>query len=389
MKSIQSAEALRGQSKDGVGSSLPQEERIAYLRLALIDGIGPKLIGNLLDRFGSATEVLGATLSQLGEVERIGPKMATAIRDARHSDLLERVEKHCLDHRTRILIPSDREFPRLLRELPDPPPLLFVRGEFVPSDQLSIAIVGTRHPTLYGRQAAESLGRHLARAGLTITSGLARGIDGVAHRAALEVGGRTIAVLGSNVVDIYPPEHWELAEQISKHGVLISETHPFAKPKAGVFPQRNRLISGLSLGVIVVEAADRSGTLITAGHAGEQGRDLFAVPGPIHSRMSRGSNRLIRDGAILIRDSQDVLDHLGPLVVAAKIEEDRTIHHPAELLLNEQEQRVLQVIQMTPTDIDEIVHESGTPVSRVLSTITVLEMKGLIRRIGGRQFVRK
>ena len=365
------------------------ESRMAYLRLALVQGIGPRLMDALLDHFGTPCDVLKASLRQLGEVERIGPKLAMAIREAAQGDLLERVIEYCQARGTRMVIPSDTEYPRLLKEVPDPPPLLFVKGEFHLQDQLSIAIVGTRHPTHYGIQAATMLARGLSRCGLTIVSGLARGIDGVAHRTALENEGRTIAVLGSSVDEIYPPEHEELAQSITKQGVLLSETQPFSKPRAGVFPQRNRLISGLSLGVVVVEAADRSGTLITAGHAGEQGRDLFAVPGPITSRMSRGSNRLIRDGAILIRDAQDVIDHLGPLISTAKLAEDKTVCHPAELLLNDQEQCVLQAIGQEPTDVDEIVIKSGLPVSRVLGTITVLEMRGMVSRISGRQLIRR
>jgi DNA processing protein len=197
-------------------------------------------------------------------------------------------------------------------------------------------------------------------------------------------GGRTIAFLGSSVTDIYPPEHEELANEVAQRGALISETHPFSKPKAGVFPQRNRLISGMSLGVVVVEAADRSGSLITASHAGEQGRDLFAIPGPVNSRMSRGCNRLIRDGAILVQDAQDILEHLGPLVDHAEISPDRVIHHPAELQLNPQEQQVLQAIEAIPTDLDQVIVRSGLAPSRTLSTISALEMRGIIRRTGAR-----
>lgn len=363
-------------------------EPFAYAQLALVPGIGPRLMQGLLTHFGSASQALKSTLKELGQVERIGPTLACAIRDAATSDLLPRILEHCQTHDVAIRLPDDHDFPKLLQQLPDPPPLLFTRGSFVAQDELSIGIVGTRHPSHYGRLLAEQLSRSLTQAGLTVVSGLARGIDGIAHRTSLANEGRTIAVLGSSVTDIYPPEHHDLAAQISLQGVVLSETHPFSRPKAGVFPQRNRLISGLSLGVIVVEAAERSGALITASHAGEQGRDVFAIPGPITSRMSRGTNRLIRDGAILVQDAQDVIDHLGPLFRSARIQSDRTIQHPAELLLNDQEQSVLQAIQNLPTDLDEVVHESGLPVSRVLSTISVLEARRLIRRIGGRQVAR-
>jgi DNA processing protein len=288
-----------------------------------------------------------------------------------------------------IVLAGDPTFPRLLTELSDPPVMLFVRGQFTQADQLSIGMVGTRHCTSYGRTMAERLSKTLARYGITIVSGLARGIDAICHRGAIDAEGRTIAVLGSSVTDIYPPEHKELADQVAQHGVLVSETHPFAKPKAGVFPQRNRIISGLSIGVIVVEAAERSGSLITARHAGEQGRDLFAVPGLATSRMSRGCNRLIRDGAILIQDAEDVIEHLGPLVEKANLGDGKVVHHPAELQLNEIEQAVLKAIESNPTDIDQVIVNSQLPVSSVLSTLSVLEMRGLIKRPSGRTVVRR
>jgi DNA processing protein len=360
------------------------EERRDYLKLALVHGVGPVTLHRLMEYFDGAGDALHASQEQLTRVEGVGPKLSRSILDARNDDLVERVLEHCLAHQVCVLFPTDPEFPALLREIPDPPAVLYVRGQFKPADQLSIALVGTRHPTHYGRTVTEGMARSLGRASMTIVSGLARGIDTYAHRSALEVKARTIAVLGSHVTDIYPPENIELAEEIAKLGVLVSETPPFKEPKAGVFPARNRLISGLSLGVIIVEAADRSGALITASHAGEQGRDIFAVPGPVNARMSRGCNRLIRDGAILIQDAQDVLEHLGPLVGSARINEERVIRHATELALNEQEQTVLQHIDAVPIDIDEVALRSGLAISRVLSTIGALEMRGLLKRVGSR-----
>ena len=364
------------------------DDREAYIRLALVNGVGPRTLASLVEHFGSAREVLEATLGQLGQVHRIGPKLATLIRDARSSELLEQVTAHCQANGVRMLVPGDKDFPRLLDELEDPPVLLFARGEFTKNDAMCVAMVGTRHCTSYGQTMAERLAKALANRGITIVSGLARGIDAICHRGAIDVGGRTIAVLGSSVTDIYPPEHKQLAEQVMEHGVLLSETHPFAKPKAGVFPQRNRIISGLSLGVIVVEAADRSGSLITARHAGEQGRDVFAVPGPVTSRMSRGCNQLIRDGAILIQDAEEIIEHLGPLVERVELNDGSKVHHPAELQLNEIEQQVLACIETIPIDIDAVFALSGLPIPRVLSTLSVLEMKGLIKRPTGRTVCR-
>ncbi|MCU0712981.1 MAG: DNA-processing protein DprA [Pirellula sp.] len=368
--------------------SVSQEDRDAYIRLSLVNGIGPRMLAALVDYFGSATDVLKASQSQLSKVKRIGPKLSTLIRDASRSDLHERVYEHCLAHSVQIIVPGDHDFPRLLSEIADPPLLLFVRGSFEKRDAISIGMVGTRHCTHYGRTMAERFAKGLAMRGITVISGLARGIDGVCHESTLSVGGRTIAVLGSSVTDIYPPEHEELADRIAQTGALISETHPFAKPKAGVFPQRNRIISGLSLGVLVVEAADRSGSLITARHAGEQGREVFAIPGPVTSRMSKGCHQLIRDGATLVCDAEEILEHLGPLVEGVDVCEGVQIKHPAELQLNEMEQRVLQSIASEPMDIDAVVQSSGLPIPRVLSTISVLEMRGLIKRPSGRSVCR-
>lgn len=368
--------------------SVSKEDRDAYLRLSLVNGIGPRTLASLVDYFGSATDVLKASQTQLGKVKRIGPKLATLVRDASRSDLLEKVYEHCAASQVQIIVPGDRDFPRLLDEIEDPPLMLFVRGKLEKRDALSIGMVGTRHCTHYGRTMAERFAKGLAMRGITVVSGLARGIDGICHESTLSVGGRTIAVLGSSVTDIYPPEHDELADRITSNGALISETHPFAKPKAGVFPQRNRIISGLSLGVLVVEAADRSGSLITARHAGEQGREVFAIPGPVTSRMSKGCHQLIRDGATLVCDAEEILEHLGPLVEGVDVSDGVKIKHPAELQLNEIEQQVLQSIDSEPMDIDAVVRSSGLPIPRVLSTISVLEMRGLIKRPSGRSVCR-
>jgi DNA processing protein len=236
---------------------------------------------------------------------------------------------------------------------------------------------------------AERLAQGLSNMGATIVSGLARGIDAVCHEATLDAGGRTIAVLGSSLSDIYPPEHKKLAARICDSGLIISETHPFALPKAGVFPQRNRIISGMSLAVVVVEAADRSGSLITATHAGEQGRDVFAVPGPVTSRTSRGCNRLIRDGAILVQDAQDILEQLGPLTKSFHSSSGLEIKTPSEIQLNDMEQTILGAIDSQPTDIDVVITRCALPVARVLSTLSVLELRGFIVRTGGRSVARR
>ncbi len=245
-------------------------------------------------------------------------------------------------------------YPTGLREIPDPPAILYVKGTYEPRDELAIAIVGSRQCSIYGKQQAEKLASSLARAGITIISGLARGIDACAHRGALKAGGRTIAVCATGLSEVYPPEHAELAQEITEAGCLISESPLRRSTMKGIFPQRNRLISGLSLGVIVVEANRGSGSLHTARHAMEQGREVFAVPGRIDSLASQGCHDLIRDGATLVRGPEDILESLGPLIQPVQTKGDEAVHAPRELLLNDQEREVLNLVRTDPQHIDEI-----------------------------------
>jgi len=342
----------------------------------------------LMEHFGTAEAVLAASPSQLRTVPGIGPKLSRAIVSGRDAIDVKAELRICREHGISIIPEVDPHFPRLLHEIHDPPAILFVHGDLVPDDAMAIAIVGTRHATNYGLRQAERLAGGLTRAGLTVVSGLARGIDAAAHRGALNAGGRTLAILASGVLNIYPPEHKELAEEVRASGAVISENPPHNEPVSGAFPQRNRLITGLSLGVVVVEAAERSGALISARHAMEQGREVFAVPGRVDSRASRGCHRLIRDGAKLVECVDDVLEELGPLVEAAPRSDGRVVHHPAELKLNEQERQVLDAIEKDPTSIDKVVETSGLPIHRVLATVSVLEMRRLIQRVSGNYIVR-
>ncbi len=360
----------------------------ATLTLCLIPGVGPRTRQALLQQFADAEAILSASADQLRRVPGVGPQICARIVAARHQIDVDGELRICQQHGIEIITETDPRYPRLLREIPDPPGVLFWRGEPHMDDQLAVAIVGTRRATHYGLRQAERLSAGLSRAGLTIVSGMARGIDAAAHRAALRAGGRTIAVLGSGVVNVYPPEHVELADAIRASGSVISELPPLQKPMSGTFPQRNRLISGLSLGVLVVEAAGRSGALISASHAAVQGREVFAVPGPADSRTSRGCHRLIRDGAKLVESVEDVLEELGPLVEAVPRSDGTVVRHPAELQLNEQERMVLNAIETEPTQIDNIVRTTNLPVNRVLATISVLEIRHLIRRLSGNNVVR-
>ena len=369
-------------------ASSTAEDLSAELRLALAPGVGPRTRIALLARFGSAQAALDAAPSELRRVAGVGVKICRSIVSARDEIDAEAELELCRRNGIAILTETQPGYPRLLREIYDPPGVLFCLGEVARRDALCIAIVGTRHATRYGIRQSERLAMGLARSGLTIVSGLALGIDAAAHRGALAVGGRTIAVLASGLLNVYPPAHQELAGQVAHSGALLSEARPCGLPKSGAFPQRNRLITGISLGVIVVEAAERSGALISANHALEQGREVFAVPGHVDSRTSRGCHRLIRDGAKLVESVDDVLEELGPLVESAPLDNGRVVRHPAELQLNEQETAVLSAVGEEATLIDDVASRSALPIHRVLSTISVLEMRRLVHRVSGNQIAR-
>jgi DNA processing protein len=380
------------QSQDGDAADEPADglvdDLVDAVRLSLISGVGPRLRKALLEEFGTAAAVLSAAPSDLRRVQGIGPELTRRIAVAREDIDVQAELDLCAANGIAILSECDPAYPRALKEIHDPPGILFVRGNILPQDALAVAIVGSRHATHYGLAQAERLAGALARAGLTIVSGLARGIDAAAHRGALAAGGRTLAVLGSGVLNMYPPEHAALADEVVARGAVISESPPRSPPLSGAFPQRNRIISGMSLGVLVVEASVRSGALISARHAMEQGREVFAVPGRVDNRMSHGCHRLIRDGAKLVETVDDILEELGPLVAPAQSAQGDAVHHPAELMLNELEQQVLATIASEPITIDAVLAASKLPAPQVLATISVLEMRRLVRRLSGNLIVR-
>lgn len=360
-------------------------ELLAALRLNLVPGVGPRTQQTLLGRFGTHTAVFQANGHELQQVEGIGPKLSSAILAARNSDDAQRELTRCRELGVTLILRGSSEYPRSLSEICDPPGVLYCRGKLEPRDGLAIAIVGSRKCTLYGRQQAERLAGSLARAGFTIISGLARGIDGAAHQGALAAGGRTIAVLGTGLDNIYPPEHRDLADRVAASGAVLTESPLHQAPVPGLFPQRNRIISGMASGVIVVEASRKSGALHTVRHAMEQGREVFAVPGRVDSLASEGCHDMIRDGAALVRTVDDVLEALGPLVapVATGGSPTETINNPRELSLSPQEREILNLVTADPRHIDEILNAAGIEASRVLATLTVLEMKRLVRRLPG------
>ena len=360
----------------------------AAMRLHLVPGIGPVTHGELVRVFGSPEGVLKASPADIRNVPGVGPKLVLQLSLAKESTGVQSQLELCRQNDIQIITRSDANYPKPLAEIYDPPNLLFCRGELLDIDQVAIAIVGTRHASNYGRAIATRLATGLAMAGFTIVSGLARGIDAAAHRAALAAGGRTVAVLGGGLLKMYPPEHAQLAKEIAKSGAVLSESLPMQPPKSGSFPRRNRIVTGLCLGVIVVEAGERSGALISARMAMEQGREVFAVPGRVDSRMSRGCHRLISDGAKLVESIDDVLEELGPLANPARIDPETSIRHPAEMKLSDQETNVLRAIGTEKTEFDAVVVVTGLPPARVLATISVLEVRRLVRRVTGTSFVR-
>jgi DNA processing protein len=358
------------------------------VRLNLVPGIGPRLQQALEAAFGSPSAILNASLSELQQVDGIGPKIAAAIVEHRNPEPALREIERCRAANVRLLRKGTSDYPRMLAQICDPPSVLYCRGTVEPRDEVAVAIVGSRRCSVYGRQQAERFASALARAGATVISGLARGIDAAAHRGALEAGGRTIAVAATGLAQVYPPEHKELAAEIAEHGGVVSESCLDQQPIAGLFPQRNRIISGISLGVIIIEATRTSGALHTARHALEQGREVFALPGRIDSLTSEGCHDLIRDGVPLVRGVDDVLEALGPLLSPVERSPTETVHSPRELSLSQQERTILNLVTVEQRLIDEIVRDSGLESSRVLATLTVLEMKRMLRRLPGGYVIR-
>ncbi|MFM8633798.1 MAG: DNA-processing protein DprA [Planctomycetia bacterium] len=364
-----------------------------HVRLACVPGIGSRMQRLLLERFGSPEAVFEASPSALQQVPRLGPRIAQEIAAADYATMADDTIDLCRSRGIDIVVAGDPRYPGLLSRIDDPPSILFVRGEFRSCDALAVAIVGARHATVYGLRVAEQLAGGLARAGYTVVSGLARGIDAAAHRGAIKAGGRTLAILGSGVLSVYPPEHEGLAEEVIAQGALVSELPPLCEPTTGTFPQRNRIVSGLSLGTIVVQASERSGALITARLAGEQGREVFAVPGAIDCRVSRGCHALIRDGAKLVESVDDVLEELGPLFETCTSPDGRPVAAPAELQLGDIERQVLGAVDARgadePVNIDDLVADTDLTASQVLATIGVLEMRRILRRHPGNRVARR
>ncbi len=349
----------------------------------LAKGIGAVRVRALLDFFGSLELAWQAPVDGLRSAG-LPPKTLEILLRVRSDHSLEKTWETIQQRGIQVITWEDDEYPRRLREIDQPPPVLYVLGSLAPADDWAVAVVGTRRMTVYGRQVASELAAFLARQGITVISGLARGVDRVAHEAALQAGGRSIAVLGSGVDRIYPPEHARLAEQMRANGAVVSDYAPGTPPDSANFPPRNRIISGLAMATVVVEASQESGALITASFAANQGRDVFAVPGSIYAPQSKGTNRLIQDGAHPLLAFEDILDVLQLEQVLEK-QAARTLL-PPDPSVSAAEASLLRILADEPQHVDEICAQSGLPIDQVSATLTLMELKGMVRQVGGMNF---
>ena len=398
-------------------------ETISLIHFNLIQGVGLKTVQVLRDVFGTAARALRATPNELAKVDELSPAMRELLI---HKPVLYPIERELElinEYGCQILTLYDDAYPLPLKEIDTPPLVLYIRGELIPEDSLSVSLVGSRNAKDYGRKVSYRLSYQLAQRGLTVVSGFAKGIDTSAHRGALESGGRTIAVMGNGLSFIYPATNRALVEKIEASGALISEFPIGVKPKPRNFPRRNRIISGLTLGTVVVEASNRSGALITARLAGEQGREVFAVPGEIFSELSTGTHRLINDGAKLINTVDDLLNELprhalnqiqsstptssvpdietesskepsvektiskrGPIQSPSGVQQSVQSAPPPDLTPDEK--TVFEAIEVPSTHIDTIVRTTQLPISQVSGVLLMLELKGVVQQLPGKQFAK-
>jgi len=360
-----------------------KKEGLAYLvALYSVDYIGPARLKFLLENFDNPKQAWEASEEKLEEIKL--PKNALCALLARRKEIdPEEYLNSLINQGIRVLTFEDEEYPRLLKKIPNCPLILFIKGSFQKEDEKALAVIGTRTPSFYGKQVTELLVKDLVSLRFTIVSGLARGIDSLAHKTALKCQGRTIAVLGSGVDVCYPPENKELMEEICERGAIVSQFLPGTQIYPGLFPARNRIIAGLSLGVLVTEAAHKSGTKITSEFAREQNRPVFAVPGPITSKLSKGTNELIQMGAKLVYGVEDVLKELG-MEVRGRRSDVRRKEIRAE---SKEEEILLSLLGPTPIHIDELVRASNLPTSIVGSTLSLMEIQGKAKNVGNKMYV--
>jgi len=356
-------------------------ETEACVALNMVPNLGPVRLRRLLERFETPEQVLRARVGQLREVEGVGAEVSEGIAAWESSVDLPAELARVRDFGAEVLTQASALYPRLLREIYNPPIVLYCWGRLTERDQHAISVVGSRKTSHYGLECAKKLSYQLAYAGLTVVSGLARGIDTAAHQGALAAQGRTVAVIGSGLMDLYPQENMGLAEKIAASGAVVSEFPMTFPPTPQTFPYRNRIVAGWSSGLLVVEAGLKSGALITAGQALEHNRTVYAVPGPIDRPTSGGANRLIQQGAKLVTGAADILDDLNLLLPPERAK-------TASATLSPDEQTVLETIETNETPLDSIVTKSGLPMPKVASTLLALELKRRVKQLPGQQFVR-
>jgi DNA processing protein len=357
-----------------------QDERIYWVGFNLIKGIGTVRTRKLIDFFGHLSIAWGAPAEALKQAGLPEKSIEMLIQKRKLVDLnavWDSINKKGI----KILTWLDEAYPKRLQEIDQPPPVIYYRGSILPQDEWAVSIVGTRRVTVYGRQITQDTALYLAGNGITIVSGLARGVDAIAHQAALDANGRTFAVLGSGVDIIYPPEHRKLADAILEHGALISDYSPGTQPDGVNFPPRNRIIAGLSRATIVIEAGETSGALITAKFSAEQGRDVFAVPGSILSPMSKGTNNLIQNGAFPMTNPQSVLEVLN----YSQVTEHQTARQ--ELPSDPLEARILKALGYEPIHVDELAAQLGLPIAEITAALTMMELKGMVHQTGSMQYL--
>jgi len=357
-----------------------QEDIKFWVGFSLVAGIGPVRVERLLDHFGDLGSAWNARRPQLLEAG-LSSKLCQRLAAVQRQTDLDRLLDGIRHDGVQVLTWQDAKYPQRLRHISQSPFVIYLKGDLREEDRWSAAVVGTRRFSPYGRQVTEGITRVLAEQGITIVSGLARGIDGIAHRAALDAGGRTLAVLGSGLDQIYPPEHRGLAERIGRQGALLSDYPPGTPPEGGNFPPRNRIISGLSRVVLVMEAGIKSGALITANYAAEQGKDVFAVPGKITAPLNKGTNLLIKQGAHPLLEAQDVLDFLNmKLVETSRVVQSTLPGDPREALL-------YSAVGDEPLHVDELSALTKLPIEEVTAALTVMELKGMVQKTFGMKYI--
>lgn len=360
-----------------------------WIALNAVSGLGPVRIAKLLERFGTPGKIFEQSMESIQQLNIIPSSCIAALFNDELFVYAEKQLKKAHEHNVAIMTIQDNDYPQYLKEIYAPPPVLYVKGNRAVFKNHAVGIVGTRNPTSYGRTSTGQITKELVECGLTIVSGLARGIDTVAHETSLLSGGCTIAVLGCGIDYIYPKQNEKLAQQICERGLLVSEFPMGIFPDSFNFPRRNRIISGLSSGIVVIEAGLKSGSLITAQYALAQGRDVYAVPGPINSPVSTGTFNLIRDGAIPARSGREIAESLS-LITSNRMnfkEQCKEIK-PEKMILSVEEERVYNEIGADPMGTDVISEKTGCAIGELLCILLNLELKGLINQISGQLFVR-